>query len=233
MLSALRGVLRECWRLGYMNANAFQRAADLSTVRGTRLPRGRALSAGELRGLFRACAADAAPAGRRDAAILGILYSAGLRRSEAVDLDVDDLEPETAMLRVRRGKGHRERLAYMPRGTDRALAAWLEVRGQNRGPLFKPINKGGRILDRRLSDQALVYIFRKRAQDAGVGEFSPHDLRRTFISDLLDAGADIANVQKLAGHAQVTTTARYDRRGERSRKKAAELLHVPFRAASR
>jgi len=71
-------------------------------------------------------------------------------------------------------------------------------------------------------------LLAKRGQAAQVAAFSPHDMRRTFISELLDLGADIATVQKLAGHAQVTTTARYDRRGDRAKRAAVDLLSVPY-----
>ncbi len=91
-----------------------------------------------------------------------------------------------------------------------------------------PINKGGRLARRRLTEQAVYGILQKRAAEAGVDDLSPHDLRRTYVGDLLDRGADIATVQKLAGHADVSTTARYDRRGGATRRAAADLLHVPY-----
>jgi len=80
-----------------------------------------------------------------------------------------------------------------------------------------------------MTAQAIYLAMLKRAQGARTSEFSPHDLRRTFVSDLLDAGADLATVQKLAGHSSSDTTRRYDRRGEETKRRAVDLLPVPYR----
>ncbi|MBD1930420.1 tyrosine-type recombinase/integrase [Trichocoleus sp. FACHB-69] len=105
---------------------------------------------------------------------------------------------------------------------------WLVVRGLSLGPLLCPIRKGGRVELRRMTPQAVLLIVQKRATEAGVAAFSPHDFRRTFCSDLLDAGTDIVTVQKLAGHASPVTTAKYDRRGEETKRKAVERLEIPY-----
>jgi integrase len=227
MLAALKGVLREAWRLGHIEAEVFHRTTDVAPVRSTTLPKGRALRRGELQALFSACDDDPTPAGIRDAALLTVLYGVGVRRSEVVALALSDWDPEARTLKVRRGKGRKDRLTHLPEEGVEPLLDWLSIRGTEAGPLFVPIRKNGIMTIRPMTDQAVLYILQKRGQAAQVQSFSPHDLRRTFISHLLDAGADLSTVQHLAGHANVQTTARYDRRGEATRRQAADLLHIP------
>jgi integrase/recombinase XerD len=226
-LSALRGTLKAAWQLGQMSAEEYHKAASVGGVKGETVPAGRELSGGEISALMQACAKDSSPAGARDAAIIALLYACGLRRAEVVALDLKDYDPESGRLVVR-GKRNKERYAYPVDGAAQAMADWLRFRGGEPGALFRAINKGGRIRKGKMTTQAVYNMLRKRAEDAGVKEFSPHDLRRTFVSDLLDAGADIVTVSKMAGHASVQTTARYDRRPEEAKRKAAGLLHVPY-----
>ncbi len=227
-LCAIRKLIREAADNGAIDPALAQGIANVKGIKSETLPAGRAIGQGEINALALACAADQSPGGVRDGAIIATLYGCGLRRAELAGLDVADLDTEAGTLVIRRGKGRKERLVHLPEGTRAALADWLALRGQGAGPLFRPIRKGGRIAAGRLTTQAVYHVLQARAKQAGVSDISPHDFRRTFISDLLDAGADIVTVQKMAGHADVSTTARYDRRGEAAKARAAGLLHVPY-----
>ena len=228
MLSALRGVLYAAWKLELITAEDYHRAASIKSVRGVTLPAGRELSPGEIAGLMGECEKDRSPAGARDAAIISLMYSGGLRRAEVVTLTMADYNQDSGKLIIA-GKGSKQRTAYLINGALYALADWLQVRGGAPGPLFPAINKGGRIdLTKPMTPQGVYNLLKKRSAAAGVDQFTPHDLRRTFVSDLLDAGADIATIAQMAGHSSVNTTARYDRRPEDAKRKAAGLLHVPY-----
>ena len=186
------------------------------------------MSIGEVQSLFNACAQDKSVKGSRDAALIAVLYAAGLRRSEVVAIDLSDWNMVDNCLTVRSGKGDKDRTTYLDDGATAALMDWLIWRGDAPGALFYPTRKGGKVEARRMTDQAVLDILRQRGLEAQIASFSPHDFRRTFISNLLDRGAAISTVQKLAGHASPVTTARYDRRGEAAKRKAANLLHTPY-----
>ncbi len=228
MLCALRRVLKEAKKLKLMSPTDYAYAVDIENVKASSELRGRALNSKEIAAIMRVIKADATPAGIRDAALLAILLGSGLRRTEVVSLDLRDFDPSTGAIKVRGGKGGKDRTVYLPSSGIRAVSAWLRVRGVKAGPLLYPVSKGHQVMKRRLTDQAVLYILQKRAQQAVVDSFSPHDCRRTFISNLLDAGADVVTVSQLAGHANPSTTAKYDRRGEAAKRKAVELLHIPY-----
>jgi site-specific recombinase XerD len=127
MLSAMKGVLKSCWRLGLMTAEERDRASDVEPVRGTRLPPGRSIPRGELRSLFEVCAAEAndpkrRARGVRDAAMLALLYVGGLRRTELASLRLSDYNPEERTVRIR-GKGNKERQVYAEGGADLLLSS--------------------------------------------------------------------------------------------------------------
>lgn len=232
MLAALRGVLTEAWRLGQMDAEDLHRATDLPPVRGQRPPAGRHVTQAEIAAVLDACPDTVG--GRRDAALIAVLYGTGLRRSEAVALELADVDLTAGSLRVRAGKGGKHRVVFLPAGARAALEAWLSVRGADPGPLFCPVRRGGHPqVGSGLTDTAVGYLLTRRAAAAGVERFRAHDLRRTAVGDLLDAGVDLATVSRICGHAGPATTARYDRRPERAIQQAAGLLHVPFSRPTR
>ncbi len=239
-LAALRGVLQEAWRLGLMVAEDYHRAADLKSVKATPLLRGRALDSEELAALLGACASDATAFGLRDAAIVAVMYSTTLRRSEAAAFDLREYSVRERSLKVVSGKGRKDRLVYLADGAFEALEAWLDVRGRTAGPLFCRIKERGRKgsdsqvqkmyvvkPEQGLTDQAIYNLLAKRRAQAAIDHFTPHDLRRTGISDLLDAGVDVVTVANISGHTSTDMVKRYDRRGEKAKQQAARRLQVP------
>lgn len=231
MISALKGTLKECWRLGLMDAESYQRAVDLKSIKVQKVDaaeRGRHITSGEIIALVNACL-DGSSAGIRDAALLAVAYTGGLRRNELSALTVADYNPTEGMITVTGGKGGKDRTVYLPDSALDALGDWLQVRGVTPGALFTRIRKGGNLSLDGMTEQAIYDIMRTRADQAGVTNFTPHDLRRTYAGDMLDHGADLSTVQKLMGHSSPQTTAQYDRRGARAKKAAASKLHFPYK----
>jgi len=225
-LSALKGVAKEAWMLRLMDVESFQHIRAVRNLRGSRLPSGRALPPEEICALFAVCEADRSCLGPRDAAMLAVILGCGLRRSEAVGLDLRDVVTHDRALRVL-GKGNKERLAYVPAGAWQRLQFWIdEVRGETPGPLFTRIRRFGDVTLNRLTDQAVYHILQVRQGQAGISKCSPHDLRRTFATAMLDNGEDLITVKDAMGHASVTTTQQYDRRGEVRLQVARDRLNL-------
>ena len=161
------------------------------------------------------------PLGRRDRAILELFYASGLRLSELVGLDVDDINLSSRVVRVL-GKGRKERIVPFNRSTEDALRAWLkdwesigapEKRGQSpfsgkrkkeTVPIF--LNYQGRRLSTRSVDRLVRKYVAACSTRFGI---SPHALRHSFATHLLERGADLRAIQELLGHARLTTTQRY------------------------
>jgi integrase/recombinase XerD len=206
---AVRGFHRFCVREGL--AAVDPAAAVKPPVPPQRLPK--ALSVDEVTRILTAAAgAEAEPAvlATRDAALLEFLYGTGARISEAVGLDVDDIDLDAGAVLLR-GKGSKERVVPVGSYARDALSAYqvrgrpdLVSRGRGTHALFLNARGG------RLSRQSAWTVLRRAAQRAGISkEISPHTLRHSYATHLLDGGADVRVVQELLGHASVTTTQVY------------------------
>jgi len=151
--------------------------------------------------------------GIRDRAWLEMLYASGLRISELVGIDLDDMDLRSRLLKVR-GKGSKERIVPFGSKAEEAIRAWLPVRlellGKRSGP-YEPENalmlnhRGARITTRSIRRIFESYV-RRASLRTGV---SPHTLRHSFATHLLNAGADLRAIQELLGHASLSTTQKY------------------------
>ena len=204
---AVRGLHKFCLREGLTATDPAAAVRPPSPPQ--RLPK--ALSVDEVtRILNAATGAEPGVLDTRDAALLEFLYGTGARISEAVGLDVDDLDLDAGEVLLR-GKGSKERVVPVGSYARAAVSAYL-VRGRTdlvrrgRGTTGLLLNNQGG----RLSRQSAWTVLRRTAEQAGIAkEISPHTLRHSFATHLLDGGADVRVVQELLGHASVTTTQVY------------------------
>ncbi|HRA65155.1 MAG TPA: tyrosine-type recombinase/integrase [Caldilinea sp.] len=229
VLNGLKGVAKAAWRRNTLSTDTWERIRDVKPPRGSRLPAGRDIAPIERAVLISAAVADDRVAGMRDSAILAMLMATGIRRAELVALALEDIDLTTGKIKII-GKGDKERTSYVADEAMDALRDWLGVRGQEDGPLFCPITKSGNLQrDRHMSATALHYIISRRTAAAGLNKITPHDFRRTLAGDLLDSNVDISTVSELLGHADPKTTKRYDRRGDRAKRRAVDQVHVPYK----
>jgi site-specific recombinase XerD len=231
MLSALRGVLKAAWQLEQIETEDYQRALDFKSMKTADLPpAGRAVSIDEVRILLRAAAGQEAPWSWRDQALFIAMFAGGLRRQEVSSLDTEHYDPATGALTVKRGKRGKFRETYLAEGYRPWLLPWFEYQ-KERGciPLFVRWAHDKGPTTRRLGRAGVDYVLGALVTLSGVADLTPHDLRRTFATDLLENGADILMVQKLMGHSDVKTTAIYDRRGEKGKREAVEKMPIALR----
>ncbi|ASV73342.1 Tyrosine recombinase XerC [Thermogutta terrifontis] len=204
-LASLRSFFRFGMRQGWVKEN------PAKPLRNPRKPRNlpHVLSTEDVQKLLEAPPASS-PMGLRDRAILETLYSAGLRISELVGLNDSDVDLAAEIVRVR-GKGRRERLAPLGSFAVRAIRRWLAVRklhpslrDQPDRPLF--VNRFGQ----RLTTRSVARMLEKYLRQTGLDRrTTPHTLRHSFATHLLNAGADIRSVQELLGHKSLVTTQIY------------------------
>jgi site-specific recombinase XerD len=226
-LTALRKVMEAAWMLGDMTAEEYHRARKIKSIKGgKRRQAGRNIAKQEVAALLTACLDDGRLRGTRDAAMVAVMQSAGLRRAEVADLKRDGYDPGDRCLNII-GKGNKSREVYLHEVAAVYLGRWLAATRQITGPMFVPIDRWGKLRTEPMTPRAIALILDERADEAGVPHLGPHDFRRTFAGNLLDNGVDLARVQQLMGHASPVTTADYDRRPGRERKAAIDTLTLP------
>lgn len=165
--------------------------------------------------------------GVQDRAVLELLYASGLRVSELAGLTVDDVDTATRTVRVM-GKGRKERIVPFGAKAAQALAAHLARRDPTPGPLFLNARR------RALGVRSIHDLVRRRARASGITRrVSPHTLRHTFATHLLDRGADLRLIQDLLGHSRLSTTQRYTHVGSAQLMKIYDKAHPRARPISK
>lgn len=230
--AALSGLLDQFWALEMINQEQLARLKFWKRVqvrRSLQAPcHGRYMSGAERRRLWDAAnhLGTLPVIQARDRAFLALLLC-GLRREETTAISMTDLL-EGGLLRIQ-GKGDRIRYLLLEHWSQVAIEDWLRFRGEVPGPLLLPVDRHGKMRSKRWSLAAASKRFKEIASAAGVTDVTPHDVRRTFASEALESGHDIVKVARWLGHADVRTTALYDRRPISSLRGLGGPILMPLR----
>lgn len=200
MLAALRGVMRAARDQDLIDEAWYQQVARIRSVRAVPADDQPILTQAQLQKLFRTTAADPGAAGRRDAAVLAMILGAGLRRGEAAELDLSDLDLAAGTIHVAGETSDRVRTSPLDNGAIAALGDWVAVRGTDPGPLFLPTVRGGALRLRRMTDQALYLLIKQVGERAGIPKLTSRMLRRTMIVRAIAGGADREALTQRVGH---------------------------------
>jgi site-specific recombinase XerD len=240
-LVALRGVLKMSWRMGLISYEQYARDIDWGkSLRASRLPAGRHIKPEELQKLGMYTASLEGEYGALVRGCFGVMLGGALRAFEVCGLVMEAYDPAERSLRLI-GKGDKEAIvALQSASTARSVDEWLALRKtmtkQTTPWLFVRVAHGLRApRGEMLSVKWMEHLCLSVAKGAGVARFSPHDCRRTFATNLLDAGVDLATVQRLMRHESSDTTARYDRRQatqDAATARSAPAIFDPYGAAA-
>ena len=226
-LAAMKGVAKAAWFSRQLAHEDYLRVTAVKELRYSRAPAGRSLTFRESRTMLQNWDPNRT-IDIRDQAILMLMLGCGLRRGEIPGLMIERYFPDEGALTLI-GKGDKERKVFLPDEVQESIDDWIQrVRGVGPGRLFGRILKNGSLnLSRPLDPRSVGMIVQNRLKASQInGKLTAHDLRRTFATRLLDDGIDITTVKNMMGHANITTTARYDRRGEEVQKRAARSVRL-------
>ncbi|PXX95900.1 tyrosine-type recombinase/integrase [Halomonas sp. LBP4] len=226
----LRGVAQEAWGLKQMAYEDVERIRSVKALKYKRLPGGRAHPEQVIRALLDVCDSVDSALHCRDGLMVALLASTGMRRAELVGVQIEDIDERTREVKIT-GKGNKDRVLEIPASVWDRLADYLDrYRGHQPGALFTPIwnnRDTPRITKKGLSESTInlrLDTIREKAGNLIGVSIAPHDLRRTFATDLYNSGMTIREIQILLGHASAITTETYlfDESSE-YRKKAAKI----------
>ncbi len=222
-ISALKSVAYECWQQKIIDIECYTRIKMIKKLKGTRAAAGRVLQASEIEKIKCYFKNHSDIRNTRNYALFALACGAGLRRREIILLNIANIKNGTVLVH---GKGNKSRTIFLSGFVIDAVNSWLNALNRKSGALFSSINKNNEVSTTRISSMGVGVVINQIIDEVGIEHFTPHDLRRTFATTLLEVGADKIAVQRLMGHSSLNTTIVYDRRGEKTQRTAIEML--PF-----